>query len=130
MENQAPERKEQNESKNDENTIIKYVVSNKVNELRETGDFIADMAVISDKTGSKKITLETIGAEETNGGILLLPEDSKVLAGTKCPYCMSEVTDGDQIVMCKNCRVIHHLECWKIYNGCTTLGCVYNHFLK
>lgn len=60
--------------------------------------------------------------EATTGGIF-----SMSTVETKCSFCSGEITHGNPIVVCKNCRTYHHRECWEYNNNkCAVLGCVYN----
>lgn len=43
--------------------------------------------------------------------------------GKVCPYCKTEFTEDDDIVVCSVCEMPHHKECWIENNGCTTFGC-------
>ncbi len=44
-------------------------------------------------------------------------------AGKICPYCKMTLTEGDDTVMCNQCEIPHHKECWVENKGCTTFGC-------
>ena len=41
-----------------------------------------------------------------------------------CPYCKTKLTDGDDVVVCSDCGMPHHKECWIENQGCTTFGCI------
>lgn len=43
--------------------------------------------------------------------------------GKVCPYCKGVFTEEDDIVVCSNCEMPHHKECWISNKGCTTFGC-------
>ncbi len=43
--------------------------------------------------------------------------------GKICPYCKSTFTEDDEIVVCSDCEMPHHKECWVDNKGCTTFGC-------
>lgn len=43
--------------------------------------------------------------------------------GKTCPYCKAVFTDTDEIVVCSECDMPHHKECWVENQGCTTFGC-------
>lgn len=43
--------------------------------------------------------------------------------GKICPYCKSLFTQNDEIVVCSECDMPHHKECWTDNKGCTTFGC-------
>lgn len=43
--------------------------------------------------------------------------------GKICPYCKSVLTEEDDIVVCSDCEMPHHKECWVDNRGCTTFGC-------
>ena len=40
-----------------------------------------------------------------------------------CPYCNTEIREGDDIKVCPACGVEHHWNCWLANKGCTTPGC-------
>lgn len=44
-------------------------------------------------------------------------------AGKMCPYCKSEILEDDDIVVCSECEMPHHKDCWVENEGCTTFGC-------
>lgn len=44
--------------------------------------------------------------------------------GKNCPFCQTPIKPGKNTVTCDKCKVVHHEECWKENNGCTTFGCV------
>jgi len=46
-----------------------------------------------------------------------------IAVGKKCPYCMVDIQDGEDVVLCSNCEMPHHRECWIENGGCTTFGC-------
>ena len=43
--------------------------------------------------------------------------------GKICPYCKSPFTEDDEIVVCSDCDMPHHKDCWIDNKGCTTFGC-------
>lgn len=43
--------------------------------------------------------------------------------GKVCPYCKSAFKEGDDIVVCSECEMPHHKDCWIDNKGCTTFGC-------
>ncbi len=43
--------------------------------------------------------------------------------GKICPYCKGVFTEEDEIVVCSDCEMPHHKECWISNKGCTTFGC-------
>ena len=46
------------------------------------------------------------------------------LDGKHCPYCKSKIKQGEDIIVCSECGMPHHKECWIENNGCTTFGCL------
>ena len=44
--------------------------------------------------------------------------------GKICPYCKTGFQEGDDIVVCSNCDMPHHKDCWIENQGCTTFGCM------
>lgn len=40
-----------------------------------------------------------------------------------CPFCQSEISQNDNVVVCKKCNIPHHRDCWIDNNGCATYGC-------
>lgn len=43
--------------------------------------------------------------------------------GKVCPYCRCEFVPGDDIIICSDCDMPHHRDCWVENQGCTTFGC-------
>ena len=43
--------------------------------------------------------------------------------GKICPYCKSEIKKNDVFVVCSQCEMPHHKDCWVDNRGCTTFGC-------
>ena len=43
--------------------------------------------------------------------------------GKNCPFCNTSFKDGDDIVICSDCDMPHHKDCWIENCGCTTFGC-------
>ena len=43
--------------------------------------------------------------------------------GRTCPYCQVVIKPGQNVVVCSQCGVAHHKECWDANGGCTTLSC-------
>lgn len=44
--------------------------------------------------------------------------------GKTCPFCKTEFKQGDDIVVCSECDMPHHKDCWVENQGCTTFGCL------
>lgn len=44
--------------------------------------------------------------------------------GKICPFCKTELTSKDDIVVCSECDMPHHKDCWVENQGCTTFGCL------
>lgn len=44
--------------------------------------------------------------------------------GKTCPFCRTEFKQGDEIVVCSDCDMPHHKDCWIENQGCTTFGCM------
>ena len=44
--------------------------------------------------------------------------------GKICPFCKTEITENDEIVVCSSCDMPHHKDCWIENQGCTTFGCM------
>lgn len=40
-----------------------------------------------------------------------------------CPICCCEIADGDDVVVCPDCKTPHHRDCWEENHGCSTYGC-------
>lgn len=47
--------------------------------------------------------------------------------GKTCPFCMSEIKEGDTVKICPVCGTPHHAACWEKNKGCTTSGCPEKH---
>ncbi|MFP3903147.1 MAG: RING finger protein [Armatimonadota bacterium] len=43
--------------------------------------------------------------------------------GKTCPFCRFPIKPGENIVVCPECGVPHHADCWEENGGCTTYGC-------
>ncbi len=43
--------------------------------------------------------------------------------GKICPYCKTEIKEGDAVKVCPECGIPHHAVCWEENKGCSTLGC-------
>lgn len=44
--------------------------------------------------------------------------------GKICPFCKTEFKPNDDIVVCSECDMPHHKDCWIENQGCTTFGCL------
>ena len=44
-------------------------------------------------------------------------------AGKTCPYCNTEITEEDEVVVCAECHRPHHKTCWEENSGCAACGC-------
>ena len=44
--------------------------------------------------------------------------------GKNCPFCKAPFTEYDEIVICSQCDMPHHKDCWVENGGCTTFGCL------
>lgn len=44
--------------------------------------------------------------------------------GKICPYCKTAFKPNDEIVVCSECDMPHHKDCWIENQGCTTFGCI------
>jgi len=50
--------------------------------------------------------------------------DKEKHIGKTCPYCQYVIKPGVDIVVCSECGIPHHKECWQENgNKCTTFGC-------
>lgn len=48
---------------------------------------------------------------------------SNAYVGKTCPYCQTPLKPGAEVVVCSECEMPHHADCWQDNNGCTTYGC-------
>lgn len=48
--------------------------------------------------------------------------------GKICPYCKTEIKEGEPVKVCPACGIPHHEECWEECGGCTTFGCSEQHY--
>ena len=108
----------------------KFIVSRKVLNLRDarTTDLVRILGSTIEK-GDICDFPETLQMQSLQGSLLLSQNEISEYLEFNCPYCMAILEKDDQVVLCKNCKVAHHFECWNLYSGCTTLGCVYNRYL-
>ncbi len=42
--------------------------------------------------------------------------------GKNCPYCQFPLKADSEVVVCAECHIPHHRECWTENGGCTTFG--------
>ena len=47
--------------------------------------------------------------------------------GKICPFCKTEIKEGDSVKICPVCGIPHHERCWGENNGCATPGCSEQH---
>ena len=45
------------------------------------------------------------------------------VTGKNCPYCSTPIKENRSAVICSECGMPHHEECWRENGGCTTFGC-------
>lgn len=50
--------------------------------------------------------------------------NGKDFIGKICPYCKGKLTESDDIVVCSECEMPHHKDCWIENQACTTFGCL------
>ena len=43
--------------------------------------------------------------------------------GKICPFCKTEIKEGEAVKVCPACGIPHHEFCWNENKGCTTFGC-------
>ena len=48
--------------------------------------------------------------------------------GNVCPFCKTEIKEGEEVKVCPECGIPHHAACWKENKGCTTFGCKEQHY--
>lgn len=48
--------------------------------------------------------------------------------GKICPFCKTEIQEGDAVKVCPSCGIPHHEACWEENKGCTTFGCSEQHY--
>ena len=48
--------------------------------------------------------------------------------GKVCPFCKTEIKEGDAVKVCPSCGIPHHEYCWEENKGCTTFGCSEQHY--
>lgn len=48
--------------------------------------------------------------------------------GKICPFCKTEIKEGDAVKVCPVCGIPHHESCWAENKGCTTFGCSEQHY--
>ena len=42
---------------------------------------------------------------------------------TNCPVCCTEIQPDDEKIVCPDCKMTYHKDCWNDNNGCATYGC-------
>lgn len=48
--------------------------------------------------------------------------------GKVCPFCKTEIKEGNSVKVCPACGIPHHESCWEENHGCTTFGCSEQHY--
>lgn len=48
--------------------------------------------------------------------------------GKICPFCKTEIKEGEEVTVCPSCGIPHHASCWTENKGCTTFGCSEQHY--
>jgi RNA polymerase subunit RPABC4/transcription elongation factor Spt4 len=48
--------------------------------------------------------------------------------GKICPFCKTEIKEGEEVKVCGTCGIPHHVGCWAENKGCTTFGCAEQHY--
>lgn len=48
--------------------------------------------------------------------------------GKICPFCKTEIKEGEAVKVCPSCNIPHHEFCWEENKGCTTFGCSEQHY--
>lgn len=43
--------------------------------------------------------------------------------GKICPFCKTDIKEGEPVTVCPVCLIPHHEGCWVENHGCTTFGC-------
>ncbi len=49
--------------------------------------------------------------------------DASQAVGKICPYCRTTIEPGLAVVICPQCGLPHHADCWEENGRCTTFGC-------
>lgn len=65
---------------------------------------------------------ETKTNDSQNESTSVLQTDAQA-AGKICPYCKTEIGKDDETVICSECGISHHKDCWEQNNGCAIFGC-------
>lgn len=50
------------------------------------------------------------------------------LKGKLCPFCKTDINEGEEVIVCPACNTPHHKNCWEENKGCTTFGCSEQHY--
>jgi len=69
---------------------------------------------------------KTLGASITFLRFLLNYQDRKEPTEKEsalCPYCRNPILEEEKAVSCRECRTIHHMECWNETDRCSVFGC-------
>lgn len=66
------------------------------------------------ESDKKKFTIDDVG---TQG--VALPQN---YIGKICPYCQFAISQHSEVIVCSECNMPHHRECWNENGGCTTFG--------
>lgn len=47
----------------------------------------------------------------------------KPAENTSCPYCQAEFLEDDTRIICPECGIAHHIDCWESNKACSVYGC-------
>jgi Zn finger protein HypA/HybF involved in hydrogenase expression len=50
-------------------------------------------------------------------------QEVRISADARCPYCKDPIDSDDWLVICGECGVVHHSECWQESDACCVFGC-------
>lgn len=61
--------------------------------------------------------------DETAQADLEQSQENTAAADCVCPVCCTRLSESDGTVVCPDCKMVYHQDCWADNNGCATYGC-------
>lgn len=61
--------------------------------------------------------------KETNFQCNVQTDEAHSTMQKVCPVCSTEISSDEEQIVCPDCKMAYHKDCWNDNNGCATYGC-------
>ena len=61
--------------------------------------------------------------KETNFQCNVQTDEAHSTMQKVCPVCSTEISSDEEQIVCPDCKMVYHQDCWADNNGCATYGC-------